>query len=289
MFKDLHRLAAQGPGRVAMVVAAALGAGSAYGQVVNSDFSTPAVKEFKMAPEAEVKGWKTTDSQKQIEIWQDGFQGVKAPPGFKQFAEINANSHGTLSQQVSGIKNGMQYGFSFWHRGRHNATEADSVEVTVKDGNAAPWKKVFTTTAAGWQNYVVAVGTKQGDGPVTLSFTAKSTASGDPSIGNFLTGIKLDSTVKPPACTANVPGDYQWTTDNTKTTKGNGKLEQLGTVKLMADQTATHMARKGVWQITPACQVTINWDNSKFVDVLSFDGKTLSGKNQIGTIITGRK
>ncbi|MFG5411318.1 hypothetical protein ABXN37_28405 [Piscinibacter sakaiensis] len=270
------------------MTAAMVGTTGAFA-VENGDFSIPAVQRMKQAPQAEVKGWKTTDGAKVIEIWQSGFNNVKAPPGFKQFAEVNATTHSTLSQEVSGIRAGSQYGFSFFHRGRHSPTEADSIEVTVKDGNAAPWKKVFTTTSADWQNYVISVGTKNGDGPVTLEFRSVSTASGDPSIGNFLTGVKLDSTIKPPACVANVPGEYKWSTDNTQTKLGNGKLEQLGTAKLNADNSATHLSRKGVWQINTKCQVTINWENSKFVDVLDFDGKKLSGKNQIGTIITGMK
>lgn len=51
---------------------------------------------------------------------------LKAPTGFKQFAEVNANSHGTLSQEVRGIGAGNKFGFSFYHRGRHSETEADT-------------------------------------------------------------------------------------------------------------------------------------------------------------------
>lgn len=274
--------------RATALVAAALVITNAYA-VENGDFSIPSVQGMKQAPQAEVKGWRTTDAAKVIEIWQDGYNKFKAPPGFKQFVEVNATSHSILSQEVNGIAAGSTYGFSFFHRGRHSPTEADSIEVTVKDGNSAPWKKVFTTTSADWQNYVVPVGTKNGSGPVTIEFRSVSTASGDPSIGNFLTGVKLDSTVKPPACIASVPGEYKWTTDNTQTKLGNGKLEQLGIAKLNPDNSATHLSRKGVWQINTKCQVTINWENSKYVDVLNFDGKKLSGKNQIGTIITGMK
>jgi hypothetical protein len=275
--------------RAAALLATLLGVVNAYA-VENGDFSKPSVQGFEHVDQIKVSGWKTTDANGKIEIWQDGYNNVKAPPGFKQFAEVNATSHSTLSQQVSGIAAGSSYGFSFFHRGRHSATEADSIEVTVKDGSSASWVKVFTTTSANWQNYVVPVGVKNGSGPVTIEFRSVSTASGDPSIGNFLTGIKLDATVKPPECMPNVPGEYKWTTDNTQTKLGNGKLEQLGTAKLNPDNSATHLSRKGVWQINMNCQVTINWENSKFVDVLNFDGKKkLSGKNQIGTIITGIK
>jgi hypothetical protein len=46
---------------------------------------------------------------------------------------------------------------------------------------------------------------------------------------------------------------------------------------------------KGKWQVSNECGLTINWENGRFIDVLrmSADGKTISGTNQIGTIITG--
>jgi len=282
------------------LVAAALGVAYGHAQVVNGDFSQPAVKGIQFLAQDKVTGWKTNDSKGQIEIWESGAKVgsgpvFNTPPGSKQFAEVNANSHGTLSQEVRGISAGNQYGFSFWHRGRHSATEEDSIEVTVKDG-ANVWKKTYSTTNAAWKQYTAIVGTKNGDGPVMLSFQAKSTASNDPTIGNFLTGIKLDASVKPPPCVANAAGDYQWTTDNTKTTQGNGKLENVGVVKLTADQKAVNLVggrdgRKGTWQITNDCQVTIDWENGKYFDrlTLNADGKQMTGKNQIGTIITGKK
>lgn len=305
MLKDLRRLAAQAPGRsrmMAMLVAAAIGAASGHAQVVNGDFSQPAVTKMKLLPQKQVNGWKTTDSKGEIEIWSDGFAvggySFKAPPGMKQFAEVNANSHGKLSQEVTGIKAGNQYGFSFWHRGRHSDTEVDTIEVTVMDGGKEVWKRTFSTTRAAWKQYTVNVGVKNGGGPAVLAFSSKSTASKDDSVGNFLTGIKLDSSVVPPPCVTNAVGDYLWTTDNRQTTKGNGKLETGGVVKLNADQMAVAQigtplrdARKGVWQITSDCRVTIDWENGKFFDnlTMSIDGKQMTGKNQIGTIITGTK
>jgi hypothetical protein len=301
MLNNMKRLVAQGPKKVrvvAMLAATAFGAAHGFAQVKNGDFAFPKVTEpagLKMAPAAEVRSWTTNDSKGQIEIWRNGgqhmgkvFNGPTAQ--LPQFAEVNANSHGTLTQKVSGIPKGSQYGFAFWHRGRHSEVEADSIEVTVQDG-ATTWKKVYSTTSFEWKNYAATVGTKTSDGDVILSFTAKATASNDPSIGNFLTGVQLDTSVKPPTCAANAAGNYKWTTDNTQTKQGNGKLEQLGTATLRPDSSAVHNGRQGVWQLTSNCQVVINWQNSKFVDILdlSADGKTLSGKNQIGTIITGKK
>ena len=292
MLKNL-RLGAQASGRLVLVVAA-FGAVSAYAQVKNGDFSSPAVTGIGVfKAQNEVAPWKTTDNKGQIELWQGGaMEGSKkwdAPPGIKQFAEVNANNHSTLSQVVSGIPDKSRYGFSFWHRGRHSATQGDSIEVTVNDGGKV-WKNTYTTTNAAWKQYTAVVGVKNGSGPVTLSFQSTGTASPDPSVGNFLTGIKLDQTVQPPPCVLNAGGDYDWTTDNTKNgNKGNGKKESVGITSLKADQSATSLSRKGKWQVTDDCTLTINWENGQFIDVLrmSADGKTISGKNQIDTIITG--
>jgi hypothetical protein len=303
MLKDLRRLAAHAAGRSGLIVtlvAAALGAATCHAQVINGDFSAPGVKGAgQFIAKDKISGWKTDDSH--IEIWESGSKvgagpTFNTPPGIKQFAEVNAHKHGTLSQEVAGIRKGSQYGFSFWHRGRHSPTDADVIEVSVAEGGKVVWKRAFSTTNAAWKQYTAAVGTKMGDGPVLLSFRAVSTASKDQTIGNFLTGVKLDASVKPPQCVQNAAGDYQWTTDNRKTTRGNGKLESVGVVKLNADQKAfsqvgTRVMRTGVWQITNECQVTINWGNGQFIDnlTLSNDGKVLSGVNQIGTIITGKK
>lgn len=300
MLNNIHRMMAQGPGQLRAVVilaAAALGAANGQAQVTNGDFSNPKIRGPHNFVEQAKTGWTTTDSKGVVEIWEVNPQQYlgkifDAPPktDIRQFAEVNAHENATLSQRVKGIKNGSIYGFSFWHRGRHSPTEADSIEVTVQDGTDI-WTRTFSTTSEKWVNYAINVGTKKGNGDLVLSFKSVITASNDASIGNFLTGIKLDTTVAPPSCAVNAPGSYQWTTDNTKTKLGNGKLENLGIAKLNADNSALHNGRQGVWQITSDCDVVINWQKSKFIDTLrlSPDGKVLSGKNQIGTIITGKK
>jgi hypothetical protein len=275
---------------VAALVVAAIGAADGQAQVVNGDFSQPGVKGLQFVAQEKVTGWKTDDSKGQIEIWTSGMQvagGPKfdTPPGIRQFAEVNANSHGTLSQEVRGIRAGSQYGFSFWHRGRHSATEGDTIEVTVKDG-AKVWSRTFNTTNAAWKQYTVSVGTKAGDGPVLLSFRSKSTASKDDTIGNFLTGVKLDSTVVPPPCALNAAGEFLWFSDN----------KSMGITILNADGSSRNLRGnppkdflKGVWQVTNDCQVTINWGNGQFFDTLKMnpDGKQMIGKNQKNMVLRG--
>lgn len=101
----------------------------------------------------------------------------------------------------------------------------------------------------------------------------------------------------PPPCVEHATGIYQWTTDNRATTLGNGKLEYRGEVYLYPDHKAVNQfgpegdGRLGAWSIANDCQVTIRWQNGRYVDVLTLsnDGKQMTGTNQIGTIITGLK
>lgn len=281
---------------IATLVGVALGAANCHAQVVNGDFSKPAIKgPYQMVKQAE--GWKTTDSKQEIEIWTDGASApngivFKAPPGIKQFAEVNANSHGTLSQEVK-IPDGNQYGFSFWHRGRHSATEVDTIEVSVKDGAQPEWKRIFSTDNSAWKQYTVIVGTKKGGNPVTLSFKAVSTASKDDTIGNFLTGVKLDSSVKPPACVQNAAGTYSWSSSAQPMGKD---LLPMGTVILNPDGSSRNLRGnpekdflKGVWQVTSDCQVVINWNKGQYVDSLKVnpDGKQMNGQNQKKQVLKG--
>lgn len=173
----------------------------------------------------------------------------------------------------------------------------NTIEVTVKDG-ATQWKKTFRATTEALKAYTATVATSNGDDPVVLSFRARSTASKDPTMEKLLTRIKPDPSGAPPSCVKNVVGDYQWTTDNRASGRGNGKLEHVGVVKLKADYEAVTQngeplrdGRKGAWKITNECLVTINWENGRYIDILTLsnDGKQLTGTSQIGTIITGRK
>lgn len=270
--------------------------------VKNGDFSAPPNKTAKNVEyPITVEGWKTTDKGGKFEIWGSGFDDsysgrvYDAPPntGIKQFAEVAAFDHSTLSQVVTGIPDNSEYGFSFWHRGRHKSdTEEDTIEVTVKEGNNVLWKKRFFATAKAWIPHTETVGIKKGSGAVTVSFESINSASGNPAVGNLLTGIKLDATVKPPACVVNAGGTYEWTTDNTGIAGTDGKLNKLGPAMLnVADQKVSGTGRTGVWQVTSDCTVYIDWEPGNFRDILkvSADGKTISGKNQFGTKIQGVK
>lgn len=80
-------------------------------------------------------------------------------------------------------------------------------------------------------------------------------------------------------------GEYTWVVDG----RGGG----VTTIK--ADGTCTNDSSKMtcVWLLTDASTRTfsLNWNNRKYIDTLtlSADGKTLTGKNQVGSTIKGVK
>ena len=198
----------QSPGD-GLVLTLSLGASIGEAKIVNGDFSNPKVRAgaTEQFPGNGVPGWKTTDSH--IEIWSSGFtygQVVfRAPAGYTQVAEINANTDGTLSQVVTDIKVNNKYGFSFYHRGRESATVADVIQVRAVDvvTKAVLPDRNFATTNVDWQRYTVELGVKRDNNALELSFKTVSSAAGtDLSIGNLLAGVELgESSMAPPTPT----------------------------------------------------------------------------------------
>lgn len=271
-----------------------------HAQVKNGDFSDPVITApagYDFFDAARVKPWSSTDKEGKIEIWKSGATDpvsnfkIDAPNGIKQFAEVNAYSHGKLSQIITGIKDRSEYSFSFWHRGRHPVGK-DTIEVIGQEGGIT-WRKEFSTSREKWVQYTILVGVKNGNGPVTLSFESKHAASGNDAVGNFLTGIKLDETVKTPACVLNAPGKYSWFSGFKPTDKNP---LPVGTVILNADNSGRYLggnpekeAFKGVWQVSADCQLSINWNNGMYLDTLTVnpDGKQMNGLNQNKLLIRG--
>lgn len=189
-----------------LVLTLSLGASIGEAKIVNGDFSNPKVRAgaTEQFPGNGVPGWKTTDSH--IEIWSSGMKHgqvvFRAPAGYTQVAEINANTDGTLSQVVTDIKVNNKYGFSFYHRGRESATVADVIQVRAVDvvTKAVLPDRNFATTNVDWQRYTVELGVKRDNNALELSFKTVSSAAGtDLSIGNLLAGVELgESFMAPP-------------------------------------------------------------------------------------------
>ncbi|MEM9218108.1 MAG: PEP-CTERM sorting domain-containing protein [Cyanobacteria bacterium P01_F01_bin.150] len=152
-------------------------------------------------------GWQTTDTA--VEIWGDGFLGVKAAEG-NYFAEINAHEFGTLFQDVSDIDAGQQLGFSFQHRARSGT---DTMKLSITDlgldnmfgtaDDTVLFMKNYSATTAKWElntseneDAIMTMGNN-----IRFAYTAVSTGSGSKSVGNFLDEAKfgLASDVTPDA------------------------------------------------------------------------------------------
>jgi hypothetical protein len=175
------------------------GSGASVG---NGGFETPPVAADSVNFfTTETAPWQTTDSNNQIEVWGDGFNGVPAAAG-NAFAEINANSAGTLYQDVVSTP-GATMSWTLAHRGRGGD---DTMEVLIGDANVAD-----VNGSAGWDytspnltDGVTAWGTHGDDYVVPsgqtctrFAFRAVSTGSGDDSIGNFLDEVSFIVTAPP--------------------------------------------------------------------------------------------
>ncbi|HET7027125.1 MAG TPA: hypothetical protein VFI28_05500 [Candidatus Limnocylindrales bacterium] len=176
-------------------VAATCGAGSAA--LGNGGFETPGVEPgtYTLEAAADVAPWQTTDVANQIEIWGDGFLGVPAQEG-ASFAELNANSPGTLYQDVV-TSPGATMTWTLHHRGREGTDtmkvlvgDAATADVNGDDGwNASSDDLVDDTSAWGEHSdtYVVPAGQTC----TRFGFRAVSTSGGNPSVGNLLDGISF--------------------------------------------------------------------------------------------------
>jgi hypothetical protein len=175
----------------------------------NGGFEAPPVTAdtFTLFPAASVPPWQTTDSAGQIEIWGTGFLGVPAGAG-NAFAELNANSAGTLYQDVVTTP-GATMSWSLLHRAR---VGTDVMQVLIGDANTAD-----VNGATGWNftspdlsddtsawgphgaDYIVPAGQTC----TRFAFRAVSAGSGDDSVGNFLDEVGF--TVSIPAAPTPTP------------------------------------------------------------------------------------
>ena len=131
---------------LAIPVALALGSLASAGPVLaavcdgsttsigNGTFETPVVTAdtYSLLPAADVPPWQTTDGLGQIEIWGTGFLGVPAFEG-NAFAELNANTAGTLYQDVVSTP-GSTLTWTLVHRAREGD---DTMVVLIGDANVA--------------------------------------------------------------------------------------------------------------------------------------------------------
>ena len=188
------------------------GAGSAMAAVCdgssdslgNGSFETPVVtaNTYSLLLAALVPPWQTTDTLGQIEIWGDGFLGVPANDG-NAFAELNANSAGTLYQDVVSTP-GATMTWSLAHHGREGD---DVMQVLIGDANAADvtgttgWdfdSGPLTDGVGAWGTHTADYVVPAGQTCTRFAFRAVSTATGNDSVGNLIDAVSFVLTSPPP-------------------------------------------------------------------------------------------
>lgn len=142
---------------------------------------------FSLVNEDNVPGWETTASDKQMEIWTSGFQGVPAQEG-RQFFELNGNMVSDFYQELC-LNPGSTITWSVWHRGRSGVDVA-----VVKIGATLESAVVLETMSDGntaWGQYTGVYTVPEGQTTTVFVFSSVSAAGGSPSVGNFLDNFEI--------------------------------------------------------------------------------------------------
>lgn len=152
-----------------------------------NDPAGPGAPNFEILPIASVTGWSSTTGE--IELWDTNFNGVPAYSG-AVFAEMNANTNGTLFQNICLI-NGEPFGWTFAHRARAGgpATQTARFQVASSTGTVI---QTLATQASTTANQVWNVNTGSttytgATGMQRVQFTTTDAGS----YGNFLDAIQL--------------------------------------------------------------------------------------------------
>lgn len=152
-----------------------------------NDPAGPGAPNFEILPIASVQGWSSTTGE--IELWDSNFNGVPAYQG-NVFAEMNANTNGTLFQNICLI-NGEPFGWTFAHRARAGgpATQTARFQVASSTGTVIQTLATQSSTTAN-QVWNVNTGTATYTGTSGLQ-RVQFTTNDAGSFGNFLDAIQL--------------------------------------------------------------------------------------------------
>ncbi|MCX6180636.1 MAG: hypothetical protein NT150_01735 [Bacteroidetes bacterium] len=163
-------------------------------ELTNYDFESPDIRskfgnDLVIVDEANIPGWKTTATDKNIEIWHSGFLGVSSYSGI-QFAELNANQVAALYQDAITIP-GTTLTYGFAHRGR-DGVDAMELRIGPPDG---PYvlQGTYSTGNTAWKYYTGTYVVPAGQTITRFYFSSLSSASTLNSVGNFLDAINIQS------------------------------------------------------------------------------------------------
>ena len=152
-----------------------------------NDPAGPGAPNYEILPIASVTGWSSTTGE--IELWDTNFSSVPAYAGVV-FAEMNANTNGTLFQNICLI-NGEPFGWTFAHRARAGgpATQTARFRVASSTGTVIQTLATQSSTTAN-QVWNVNTGSTTYTGPSGMQ-RVQFTTSDAGSYGNFLDAIQL--------------------------------------------------------------------------------------------------
>lgn len=188
---------------IASAPTGAVAGGCGTGDVVlgNGGFESPGVAPgtYSLFDASLVPPWNTTDVANQIEIWGDGFLGIPAFEG-ANFAELNANSAGTLYQDVVTTP-GATMTWTLQHRGRDGT---DVMRVLIGDSltadvfSDAGWNAIsgdISDPETAWGEATDTYVVPAGQTCTRFAFRAVSSGVGIESYGNFLDAVGFEVTI----------------------------------------------------------------------------------------------
>lgn len=157
--------------------------------MINAGGEAPVIGvNWTLKHEDDVPGWKTTATDKKIEIWTTGFYNVQAQEG-SQFFELNANQVADLYQELC-IKPGSTITWSVWHRGRSGVDVADvKIGATVE---SAVTQETMSDGKSAWGYYSGSYTVPEGQITTFFVFSSVSSASSSQSVGNFLDNFEIE-------------------------------------------------------------------------------------------------
>lgn len=165
---------------------------SDYINLINGDFEEPVIPSDKnnmMYKEGAVPGWKSTASDKMIELQKTQPDRNITPYSGKQYAELNANFIGALYQDIP-TRPFQKIYWSVAHRGRTGIDEA-----SVKFGAPGAVKLIQTMTTGNseWKVYSGEYIVPENQFKTRFQFEAVKTANGNNSMGNFIDNVVFTS------------------------------------------------------------------------------------------------
>lgn len=151
-------------------------------QLKDAGFEAPSCMKAApcQLPASDVPAWTTTSITPVIELWVDGQAGVPAYEG-QQFAELDATSQDTLSQDVALAPGQLMY-WAFSHRGRDGI---DSLELRIGPQGELRSQGIFSAPNDEWRRNSGLY--RVGDGETTTQFALVSRSG--TTRGNFVDAV----------------------------------------------------------------------------------------------------